>query len=219
MDVLSATEVTHTEAPKPTDAPHTEAPKPTDAPHTEAPTPTDAPHTEAPQPTDAPHTDEPQPTDAPHTEAPKPTDAPHTEGPKPTDAPHTDEPTPTDAPQHTNAPTDATIHDGSDAHVINGNSGGEMHSDSANDVFVFGDVSGHANVHGHSSGNWTDVIEIDTGHGPAVSAAHGNWTVEIDGQKIVDGHAHGSIDTHGHTGSITSDHGTINFDHIDKIQW
>jgi hypothetical protein len=94
-----------------------------------------------------------------------------------------------------------------------------LHADSANDMFVFGDVSGHSTVHGNTCGNWTDVIEIDMGHGPAASTDHGNWTVEIDGQKIVEAQTHGSIDTHGQTGSITTDHGTINFDHIDKIQW
>ena len=102
---------------------------------------------------------------------------------------------------------------------MQGVSGGEIHADGANDLFVFGDVSGNTDVHGHASGNWTDVVEIDMGHGPASSAQGNNWTVEIDGQKIVDGHSHGTVDTHGQSGSIVTDHGTINFDHIDKIQW
>ena len=63
------------------------------------------------------------------------------------------------------------------------------------------------------------MIEIDMGHGPGVDAAHGDWTVEIDGQKLVDGHQHGAIDTQGKHGVIHTEHGTIDIDNIDKIEW
>jgi Ca2+-binding RTX toxin-like protein len=115
-----------------------------------------------------------------------------------------------------------TIHGGAGNDVIHGGQGGAdmLYGDAGNDLFVFGDVSGNTHVDGGAGGNWTDVVEIDMGHGPASSAHGSNWTLEIDGQKIVDGHdAHGSIDTQGHSGTITTDHGTISFDNIDKIQW
>ncbi|TAN46799.1 MAG: hypothetical protein EPN21_19505 [Methylococcaceae bacterium] len=94
----------------------------------------------------------------------------------------------------------------------------QMFGDAGNDLFVFGDISGHATVDG-GSGNWTDVIEIDMADGPAGSAAGGNWTLEIEDHKIVDGHDHGAVDVNGAEGTIHTEHGDINFDNIDKIEW
>ena len=80
---------------------------------------------------------------------------------------------------------------------------------------MFGDVSGHTSVDG-GGGGWTDVIEMDVGGGPS---SHGGWTLEIDGHQVNNNSEHGSIDTGGHSGTITTDHGTIDFTNIDKIDW
>lgn len=45
----------------------------------------------------------------------------------------------------------------------------------------------------------------------------GTWTEEIDGQKIVDGHGPDKDDHD--TGKGHSDHGDLDMDHIDKLQW
>ena len=218
-DAPKATDAPHTDAPQATDAPHTDAPQATDAPHTDAPHATDAPHTDAPHATDAPHTDAPHATDAPHTDAPHATDAPHTDAPHATDAPHTDAPQATDAP-HTEAPshTDSSsndsgshdaMHTGADSHVPEGG---------ANDLFTFGDASGHADTHGGGASNWTNVIEGDGGHGAASAAGHGDWTTQIDDHKVVDGSTHGANDNQGHVDSSTThDHAVVNLDHSDKM--
>ena len=85
-------------------------------------------------------------------------------------------------------------------------------------LFVFGDVTGHTHVDG-GSGAWTDVIEIDMAQGPGADTSQGGWTVEIDGQKLVDGHEHGSIDTQGKHVKIETENGSIDIDNIDKIDW
>jgi hypothetical protein len=51
------------------------------------------------------------------------------------------------------------------------------------------------------------------------SSAHGGWTIEIDNHQIAHDGAHGTIDTGGHSGTITTEHGTIDFTNIDKIEW
>jgi hypothetical protein len=80
-------------------------------------------------------------------------------------------------------------------------------------------VDGHAQIDGGSSGNWTDVIEVEIGGGPAATVSGHSWTLEIDHQQVVDTGSHGTVDVHGKSGTIHTEHGDINFDHIDKIQW
>jgi Ca2+-binding RTX toxin-like protein len=112
------------------------------------------------------------------------------------------------------------IHGGAGNDTIHGSGGTDhLYGDAGNDTFTFGDISGHSTVDGGGGSGWTDVIEMDIGGGPGASAAHGGWTVEIDGHQISDNHAHGSIDTHGQSGHITTEHGTIDFTNIDKIDW
>ncbi|MBS4096087.1 MAG: hypothetical protein KGZ83_04525, partial [Sulfuricella sp.] len=114
---------------------------------------------------------------------------------------------------------DDAIHGGAGNDAIHGSGGHDsLYGDAGNDLFVFGQIDGHTHVDGGGGVNWTDVIEIDLGHGPAADV-HGNWTLEIDGQKIVDGHEHGQLDVHDKHGTVTTEHGTVEFDNIDKIQW
>lgn len=112
------------------------------------------------------------------------------------------------------------IHGNRGDDTINGHGGSDaLYGDAGNDLFVFGDVSGHTTVDG-GGGHWTDVVEIDFGHGPAASTAGGGWTLEIDGQQVTDGRAHGSVEVgDDHHATITTQNGTINLDHIDKIEW
>ncbi|WP_420476805.1 hypothetical protein [Noviherbaspirillum sp. ST9] len=93
------------------------------------------------------------------------------------------------------------------------------HADSSNvdasdDLFTFGDVHGQAQA--SASSNWSDVIEMDI-NDDLSSGQGGTWTEEIDGQKIVDGH--GSDKSDHDTGKGHSDHGDLDMDHIDKLQW
>jgi Ca2+-binding RTX toxin-like protein len=114
---------------------------------------------------------------------------------------------------------DDIVHGGSGDDTIFGSVGDdELFGDSGNDLFVFGDVNGNVTVDG-GGGSWTDVLEVDLDGGPAGSLSSGSWTLEIDGQTITSDDAHGSIDTEGHSGTIHTDHGSIDFDNIDKIEW
>ncbi|MDK9725857.1 MAG: hypothetical protein OEL88_13345 [Sterolibacteriaceae bacterium MAG5] len=113
------------------------------------------------------------------------------------------------------------IHGDKGNDTIHGSGGDDMlFGDAGHDLFIFGDISGHTQVDGGGTGNWTDVVEVDFGHGPGTSTGGGGWTLEVDGEQIVDGREHGSItlgdDQHG---TITTEHGTIDLDNIDKIEW
>ncbi|MBF0094825.1 MAG: hypothetical protein HQL33_05220 [Alphaproteobacteria bacterium] len=88
-----------------------------------------------------------------------------------------------------------------------------------NDLFIFGDVHGHADVDGGSGRSWVDTIEVQLDDGPAASLGEGGWTLQIDGQMIVDTSQHGSIDTHGQSGTIHTEHGDVSFTNIEKIEW
>ncbi|MDP2752737.1 MAG: Ig-like domain-containing protein, partial [Rhodocyclaceae bacterium] len=84
------------------------------------------------------------------------------------------------------------------------------------DRFRFVDFYGTTQVDG-GAGGWTDIIEIDLlgGGGPGA----GDWTLTIDNQQLTNAQIHGSIDAQDLSGTITTDHGTINFTNIDRIEW
>ncbi|MBF0394072.1 MAG: hypothetical protein HQL38_15445, partial [Alphaproteobacteria bacterium] len=109
---------------------------------------------------------------------------------------------------------DDTIQGGDGYDTLNGGDG--------SDLFIFGDFTGETMVDGGAESGkngWVDVIEMDVGGGPS-AAGEGNWTLIIDGQQVIDGAEHGSIDiADGASGSITTDQGLIEFDDIEKIQW
>jgi hypothetical protein len=58
--------------------------------------------------------------------------------------------------------------------------GGEdaMHTDAANDLFVFGNSTGVTTLDAENGANWTSVVELDVsaGHGDAAGA---DWTHQI----------------------------------------
>ena len=106
-----------------------------------------------------------------------------------------------------------------------------LYGDEGNDLFVFGEFHGIANVYGNNDvspdgGAWTDMIEIDVI--AQNGSATGDWTLVIEND---DGSIHstavfnpvtedGSIAGQDMHGSITTDDGgIINFDDIDKIEW
>jgi len=72
------------------------------------------------------------------------------------------------------------------------------------------------NAHASGGSNWSDVIEMDL-NDDASSSSGGAWTEEIEGQKIVDGHTPDKDDFD--SGGGNSDHGSLDMDHIDKLQW
>jgi Ca2+-binding RTX toxin-like protein len=121
-----------------------------------------------------------------------------------------------------------TLHGTSSNDIIHGGAGNDtiyasngndhLYGDAGNDLFMLGDVHGHTTIDG-GTGNWTDVIEVTVGGGPAAALSGHSWTLEIDNHQVVNTHQQGSVDAHDQSGTIHTEHGDISFDHIDKIQW
>jgi Ca2+-binding RTX toxin-like protein len=115
---------------------------------------------------------------------------------------------------------DDVIHGNKGNDTIHASSGDDaLFGDAGNDLFILGDAAGDTSIDGGKGGNWTDVIEIDFDGGPGGSTSDGGWLLEIEGQQIVDGSQHGSIEGEDMSGKVTTQDSTTEFDNIDKIDW
>ncbi|MFN3077589.1 MAG: hypothetical protein ABT940_12035, partial [Alphaproteobacteria bacterium] len=65
--------------------------------------------------------------------------------------------------------------------------------------------------------NWLEAVDMHGG--PGQTTGHEGWTLQVDGQAVVDNHDHGSVDVKGHSGTIHTEHGDITFQNVDKIEW
>nr|WP_286209113.1 calcium-binding protein [Azospirillum sp. A1-3] len=108
---------------------------------------------------------------------------------------------------------------GGDDHLLLGTmeAGEQVYGDAGNDLFILDGVTGDSTIDG-GAGAWTDMIEVSMG-APSGSLSGGGWVLEIDNQAYFPNHNEHSIDVTGKHVAIITEHGSVDVNGVERIEW